>query len=164
MPENIAEQVRHEQELVESLVERGELATQAWRLWTSLQVTEKWLESADAEDADTLGSRAQYMRDEIEQEYARVRFEMELAERQRVFKQMKERRQDDELELPSEAWMRANILTDALIDAFVIVSQSDFERRYEVMGALLVAHEAADEECKRYRNQEQEGREDVTET
>jgi len=151
MPDNIAEQVRHEQELVEAMGDAGGLATQAWRLWTSLQVAQKWLETADAEDADTLGSRAQYMRDEIEQEYSRVRFEMRLAERRRVFKEMKERRPDDEWELPSEESMRASMLSDALIDAFVIVSEGDLERRYEVMGAFLVAHDAADEECKRYR-------------
>jgi hypothetical protein len=135
MTENIA------QEICNSRGPEGEmadLAREGQRLRLSLEVAEKWLESADSEGADTLGHHAQYMRDKIEEEYALVCFEMEVLERQRVFKQMKEARQD-EWELPSISDMRAGMVSDALIDAFVIVSESSLERGYKVMGALRLA-------------------------
>jgi hypothetical protein len=89
MTKNIAQEVRDSREFTWDDV--SPLAAEAERLRVSLEVANKWVETADAKDADTLGARATYMRDTIEQEYSRVCFEMELYERRRVFGRMAER-------------------------------------------------------------------------
>jgi len=54
MTANIAEKVRYSRGW---WGEAPDLATQAQRLWVSLEVANRWLATADAEEADTLGSR-----------------------------------------------------------------------------------------------------------
>lgn len=149
MTENIAEKVRYGGA---PTGESTSLEAQACRLRASLEVASKWLESANKDEADYLGHHAQYMRDTIEQEYATVCFEMEVAERQRIFSQMDAERGDEEPTL-SEAKMRAGMVSDALIDAFVIVSESDLERRYSVMGAIRAAMDALPEELPAYTDE-----------
>ena len=85
------------------------------------------METADARGSDTLGHHAQYTRDKIEEEYSIVCFEMEVLERRRVFERMAKKR-NEEPRL-SEGKMQAGMIVDSLIDAFVIVSESSFERR-----------------------------------
>jgi hypothetical protein len=59
------------------------------------------------------------------------------------------RRDSDSLvktQAKSEGQIRAGMVMDALIDAFVVVSDSSLKRRYEVMGALMAAQDALPDE------------------
>jgi len=53
--------------------------------------------------------------------------------------------------------MRAGMIVDSLIDAFVIVSESSFERRYKVMGALRAAMDYLPDELPVPQTQENDG-------
>jgi hypothetical protein len=144
MTENIAEEIRHRPDYGEVLGERHTLATQRERLRLSLEVVDKWLAAADPEESDTLHHRAQQMRDKIEEEYSRLCFEMEARERRRVFRRVAE--DPDEKPPVSEAKMLAGMISDALMDAYVALSDISLDRRHKIMGALMVARDALPEE------------------
>jgi hypothetical protein len=142
---NIAEAIR---DYIGPSGERFDLHMQARRLSASLDVVSKWIEAADAsgEEPGVLAPRAEYIRDQIEESLSRVSFEIDVYERRRVVERMaKERKEEPKL---SEARMRGGILSDALIDAFVIVSDSNCPRRYAIMGALMVAGDLLPDEIE----------------
>jgi hypothetical protein len=78
---NIAEKIR------EDLRPEGEmfaLRAEARRLRNSLAVAEKWLEVAEEEDeTGLLTAKAEYTRDQLEEELSRVAFGMEVLRRQK---------------------------------------------------------------------------------
>jgi hypothetical protein len=133
------------------LVEATKLPERATRLERALEVAEKWMEDA-REDSPELYSEAEHARDNIEEELSRVCFEMEVAERTRIYCE-DPMGPDKDVRL-----MQPYVVSDGLIEAYVILRDAPENLlpparrgwgRYELMGALMVAHDAATTEIER---------------
>lgn len=141
MTENIAEIIRRGRS--PELRKASELPEQARRLECSLKVAEKWVEEAFSGQAGELCARAEYTRDQIEEELSRVCFEMEVRSLLR-----------DAAEASEEVVGRA-ALPDTLLEAYCVLRDAPEEvvgekrRRYAIMGALMVAQDATSSEAER---------------
>lgn len=147
MQENIAKSVRYGWIPEGRVEERMSLSEQARRLDRALVVAEKWMEAAFTTETVELHSRAEYARDALQEELARVCFQMEVLDRVQAYGEEHE----DKAE-PSA-------LSDALVEAFCILgrapadlfSDSSPRGRYATMGALMVAQDAIREEPQKAR-------------
>ena len=125
------------------LREAMELPEQATRLDRALKVAEAWMEAA-REDSAEMFAQAQYTHDKLEEELSRVCFEMEVEDRTRLYGE------EHTAKAPSDA------LSDVLLGAYnalrevpaELVGAGSPRARYELMGALLVAMDAANAEMK----------------
>jgi hypothetical protein len=112
------------------------------RLSVALKVAEKWMETAH-EDAPVLWNEAEYARDKIEEELARVCFEREVADRLRTYKAVS----GDEVRRYGLEETRQDTISDALMQAYLILRDAPDDlvpsarsmARHELMGALIVA-------------------------
>jgi hypothetical protein len=139
MQDDIAKTVRFGWVPEGKVAERMSLSEQARRLDRSLKVAEKWMEAAFSTETTELHARAQYTHDALKEELARVCFQLEVEDRRRA--------NGEEHEDKAEP----SALSDALTEAFLILDRppanlfsDDAPRaRYALMGALMVAQDAA---------------------
>lgn len=135
MQENIAKTIR--EGWSPKLREAMKLPEQAQRLDRALRVAEKWMDDA-REESSEMWAQAQYTRDKLEEELARVCFEMRVEDCERDY---------------GEGYVnkaRSDELSNALLEAFCALSAApsglfrDGSRRvrYGLMGALMVAMDA----------------------
>jgi hypothetical protein len=150
--ENIAEMIR---EAKAPTGEMADLAGKAQRLGRALKVAEKWVEAALG-DAEMFG-RAQLAHDQLEEELSRTAFEMDaLYDKTLATQGYKDRGVAySEEELRSSC--RHSAAADQLLAAYLTLSHAPLEvfsvgdrpaeerTRYAMMGALLVATDAASE-------------------
>jgi len=147
--ENLAEKIREDRQ------PEGEMFTlsaEARRLRSSLSVAEKWLEVATEQDeTGYLTSKAEYTRDQLEEELSRAAFRMEVLRRQ------KELHHARPVEDP-DGTARAAVLSDSLLSAYCALRDAPEEAfsaeaperdRYATMGALMAAQDAANAEMER---------------
>jgi hypothetical protein len=135
---DIAKTVRYGWRPEGKVAERMDLSAQARRLDRSLRVAEKWIEAAFNTETGELHARAEYTRDTLQEELARVCFAMEVEERKAAYGEEHE----DKAE-PSA-------LSDALGEAFCILDRAPADlfndssprARYALMGALMVTMDA----------------------
>jgi hypothetical protein len=150
MTENIAEKIREDKR------PEGEmfvLRAEARRLRNSLAVAQRWLEVAEEEEAVfvLLTAKAEYPRDQLEEELSRTAFGMQVLRRQ------KELRHARPVEDPDRT-ARAAVLSDSLLSAYCALRDAPEEAfsaeaperdRYATMGALMAALDAANAEMER---------------
>jgi hypothetical protein len=149
IPENIAESVRHSHGPTGDM---AELSAQAQRLSRALDVAEKWIDAAGT--STEMWHQAEYTRDKLEEELARVIWQMEVLNRR------SEHKHRGHADVP-EAVISSALLSDTLLEVYCAlrVAPEDIfgvgEReagrrsRYAMMGALLAAQDAANAEMKR---------------
>jgi hypothetical protein len=143
MTENIAQEVREEHPVPDR--EFSRLHAQAQRLRRSLAVTDKWIEAAFTGETSELLNKAEYMRDKLDEELAKVAFEMELLARRREYREHGIADED-----ASDEALRSDVLSGALLEAYSILRDAPDEHfgygdagpartRYGLMGALMEA-------------------------
>jgi len=149
--ENIAEVIRKgwSPELRQAM----RLPEQAQRLDRALKVAVKWMEAA-REDAPEMFHQAQYTRDKLEEELSRVCFEMAVETEAQREREASSRDYTDE---EFSAIARSAALTNTLLATYCTLREVESDlfgdgsprARYEVMGALMVAHDLANAETER---------------
>jgi hypothetical protein len=150
MTENIADVIREDRR---PEGEMYDLSREAKRLRSALAVAQRWLEVAEEEDeTGALVTRAEYTRDQLEEELSRTAFRMEALRQWRVLTSH-ERPVED-----LEGTARAGVLSDSLLRVYCLLrdvpaeafgGDSPEQERYALMGALMVAQEAANKEMER---------------
>jgi hypothetical protein len=135
------------------LREAMRLPEQAQRLDRALKVAVKWMEVA-REDAPELFHQAEYTRDKVEEELSRVCFEMAVKTEARREREAASRDYTDE-----ELWeiARSAALSETLLRTYCTLRELESDlfgdgsprARYEVMGALMVALDAANAQTER---------------
>ena len=148
---SIAEIIRHSRR---PEGEMADLSKQAQRLYRSIGVAEQWIEATMKDVAPEMCSQAEMIHDQLEEELARVVYQMEDLARRREYKEM------DREEVPEGVISNA-LLSDTLLEAYTVLSSAPEEvfgigeseasarTRYKLMGALLTTQDAADAEPKR---------------
>jgi hypothetical protein len=149
MTENIADAIREDRQ---PEGEMFDLAGEVRRLRSSLAVAEKWLEVArDSDEPGLLATKAEYTRDQLEEELSKTIFRMEVLRRQ------KELRHAHPVEDP-DGTARAAVLSDSLLSAYCALRDAPEEafcveaperERYAIMGALMGAMDLANAEMER---------------
>lgn len=145
MTEDIAKIIRKGWRPEGKVAQMEDLAAQARRLDGALKVAEGWMEAAFSAQSTEMTARAEYMRDHIQEELSRVCFEMEVGARRTQYGEGHE----------EEAQHAA--VADTLLTAYCILRDAPDSyfgsgvprARYEVMGALMVAMDAANAEIER---------------
>jgi hypothetical protein len=120
------------------LTEAMKLPEQARRLDAAVKVAEKWLEQSKG--SPEMWAQAEYTRDRLEEELSRVCFKMEVEDRERDL---------------GEAGV-SHALSDTLLNAYCtlrdapadLIGDGSPRERYALMGALLVAQDAANAEAE----------------
>ena len=148
--ESIVARIRHAKEPGGSM---SDLSAQARRLHSSISVLQKWMEAAMEDRSAELATLAETTHDQIEEELARMVLEMELERRKRDYR-------DAGRDVPEEV-VRQALLSDTLLACYCVLAsapesifgiaegESNHVKRYSMMGALLVAQDAADAEMER---------------
>jgi hypothetical protein len=137
------------------LTKAMQLPEQARRLDRALKVAVKWMEAA-REDSTDMFHQAEYTRDKIEEELSRVCFEMAVeseAGREKAASAASRDYTDENL----SAIARSAALTNTLLAAYCTLRELESDlfgdgsprARYEVMGALMVAVDAASAKTER---------------
>jgi hypothetical protein len=144
--ERIAEVIRYSRQ---PEGEMFDLSAQAQRLSRSIAAAEKWMDATmDATTPPEMTARAEMIHDQIEEELARVVFELE---------DLRRRREHEGLEQGgvSEGVVSGALLSDTLIEAYCLLAQAPKEMfgvgeleasertRYRLMGAALLAAQDA---------------------
>ena len=154
MTENIADHVREDRRPEGEMMS---LAGEARRLRSSLDVAEKWLEVAQ-QSAETghLTHKAEYTRDQLEEELSRTAFRMEVLRNRRM---LREARPVEDF----DGTAHAAALSDALLSAYCVLRDVPEEafggdtpgrERYALMGALMAGMDAASAEMERLTSSE----------
>jgi hypothetical protein len=131
------------------------LPEQATRLDRALKVAVKWME-ASREDTSEMFHQAEYTHDKLEEELSRVCFEMAVENEARCEKAASSAAReytDEEL----RAVARSAALSETLLGTYCTLRELESDlfgdgsprARYEVMGALMVAMDAANAETER---------------
>jgi hypothetical protein len=125
----------------------------AQRLDRALKVAVKWMDVA-REDTSEMFHQAEYTRDKIEEELSRVCFEMAVESEASRERAASSRDYTDE-----DLWAiaRPAALSETLLRTYCTLRELDSDlfgdgsprARYEVMGALMVAMDAANAEMER---------------
>jgi hypothetical protein len=134
----------------------SDLSAQARRLRKSIAVLEKWTTAAMEDLSAELATLAETTHDQLEEELARVVWEMELERRKREY-------HDAGRDVPEEVARHA-LLSDTLLACYCVlvsapedvfgIAEGDYSndmKRYSMMGALLVAQEAAEAGVERVK-------------
>lgn len=134
--------------------EMADLSAQAQRLHRSLAVAEEGMASnLRGAAAPEMATRAEMIHDELQEELARVGYEMENLARRREYKEM-------DRDVP-ECVISGSLLSDTLLEAYCVLataleavissggSEACARARYKLLGALLVAQDAANAEMER---------------
>jgi hypothetical protein len=129
--------------------EAKEIVGQATRLERALKVAEKWMRAArEAGGASEMYAEAQYARDSIEEELSRVAFELAIQRNQSFYRTHSSSAEGDKNlndAAPRETLAEMLLNTYGLLrelPAEVLPDESS-RARYELMGALMVALDAA---------------------
>ncbi len=150
---NLAEVIRSRREVGGEMFD---LSAQAQRLSAGIRVAEKWVDDTVKHAAPyEMTSQAEMIRDQLEEELARVAYEMEVLRQRREYKDMGRE------EVPERVIDNA-LLSDTMLEAYCILSAAPEEifiagardegstrTRYRLMGALLAAQGAANAEMER---------------
>jgi hypothetical protein len=133
------------------------LSGEAKRLRSALAVTQRWLEVAEEEDeTGVLVTRAEYTRDQLEEELAKTALEMGVLAKRR---DMKDAPPVEDL----EGTARAAVLSDSFLSAYCILRDAPTEafggelperERYALMGALMAAQGTANAEVERCKGRQ----------
>ena len=150
--DGIAARIRHAAEEPRSPM--ADLSAQARRLRSSIAVLEKWTVAAMEDRGTELITLAEATHDQLEEELARVVWEMGLERRKREYR-------DAGRDVPEEV-AHYGLLSDELLACYCVlasapedifgIAEGDYSnemKRYSMMGALLVAQEAADAQMER---------------
>jgi hypothetical protein len=159
MQENIAEIIRQAQA---PKGEMADLTNQARRLGKALEIADKWVDAATT-DTEMFG-RATIARDQLAEELSRTVFEMDVTYNKRLIaegRELRAARLGEEIShLDLERESRESTLSDVLLDAYTTLDCAPLElfgvgdraaeerTRYLMMGALMVAIDAASEAGK----------------
>lgn len=153
--ENIAEMIRDARE---PGGEMADLSRKAARLRRALGVARKWEEAA-LEDAEMFG-RAQVARDQLEEELSRTVFTMDVVRTERIMAQGHRERGEAYSHEDLRRVSRESVVADELLAAYITLSHAPPEvfavgdrpaeerTRYAMMGALMVAWDAANAEAE----------------
>ncbi len=142
--------------------EMADLAGKASRLFASIKVADKWMQAAMNEGPTEMTAQAERIYDELEEELARVVWQAEVLEELAREKAANERHPEGEKVKDVEAVSRNAALANTLLEAYCVLSsvpeeylgiggsEASARTRYKLMGALLTAGEAANDEIARY--------------
>ena len=152
--EGIAARIRDAAEEPRSRM--SDLSAQARRLRSSIAVLEKWTAAAMEDRGTELIALAESTHDALEEELARVAYQMEFERRKREYR-------DAGRDVP-EGVVGSALLSDLLLAAYCVlvsapesifgIAEGDYSndmKRYPMMGALLVAQEAAEAAMERLK-------------
>jgi hypothetical protein len=147
IPKNIAESVRHSRGPTGDM---AELSAQAQRLGRALDVAEKWIDAAG--QSTEMWHQAQYTRDQLEEELARVIWQMDVLHDLSEYRRAREQLGVERDEEAAKSGLLSNTLLDiycalrvAPEDVFGVGEREAGRRsRYAMMGALLAAMDATD--------------------
>ena len=156
-PETIAEFIRDSRA---PSGEMADLAAKASRLYASVKVAEKWVQAALDEGPAEMSGQAERIYDELEEELARVIWRAEVLEELGREKAADERSEEKVKDV--EAVSRSAALANTLLEAYCVLSsvpeeylglggsEASARTRYKLMGALLTAGEAVNDEVARF--------------
>ena len=148
--ESIAARIRHAKGPETPM---ADLSAQALRLNRSIAVLEKWTRAAVEDSVGELAVLAETTLDQAHEELSRVVWAMDLETRRREYREMGSE--------GLEEVARYALLSDTLLQAYCVLAsapvevlsgdETDASERtcFSLMGALLVAQDAADTELKR---------------
>jgi len=135
--------------------EMADLSAQAGRLKRSLDVASKWIDATmEGNVATELTAHAETTHDQLEEELSRVVYQMEELARQSECKGLGHE------DVP-EGVIDSALLSDTLLEAYCVLAaapenifgvggaEASARTRYKLMGALLVAQDAANAEVAR---------------
>jgi hypothetical protein len=150
--ENIAEMIR---EAKAPTGEMADLSGKAQRLGKALEVAEKWVHVATV-NTEMFG-RAQLAYDQLEEELSRTVFTMDVVSLERIIAHGQRERGEQTSPEELRRMSREHVVADELLAAYITLSHAPLEvfgvgdrpaeerTRYAMMGALLVAVDAANE-------------------
>jgi hypothetical protein len=150
MTENIADAIREDRR---PEGEMYDLSREAKRLRSALAVAQRWLEVAEEEDeTGLLTTKAEYTRDQLEEELSKTAFRMEALRQRRRLSEARGHVED------LDETARASVLSDSLLRVYCLLrdvpaetfgGDSPEQERYALMGALMVGQEAANAQMER---------------
>ncbi len=140
--------------------EMPDLAAKASRLYASIKVAGKWVEAAVHDGPSEMASQAERIYDELQEELSRVLWQAEVLEELEREKAANDHREEQVRDIEGVA--RSAALANTLLEAYCVLSsvpeeslgiggsEASARTRYKLMGALLTAGEAANDEIARY--------------